>query len=156
VPDEDGVNQALRQIGPKIGHPELGDGRRRFDGDATEAQLCAAVTQVVMLIVSPKSTRWRQEVVTGISLLGSVRQDAERRASVARSRPQPSRPDRRNPRGHPDPRAGGGEETLARIDTALGLLKEPAVWRGYPAADLERDLAAGNERDLRGRSDDSR
>ena len=156
VPDEDRVNQTLRQIGPKIGHPELGDGRRRFSGDATEAQLCAAVTQAVMLIDSPKSTRWRQDVVTGISMLASVRQEAERRASVARSRPQPTRPDRRNTRGQPDPRADGGEETLARIDTALGVLKELAVSRGYPAADLERDLAAGNERDPRDRFDDSR
>ena len=156
VPDEGRVNQALRKIGPKIGHPELGDGRRRFTGDATEAQLCAAVTQSVMLIVAPKSTSWRQDVVTGLSLLASIREDAERRASAARSRPQPTRPDRRDPRGRPDPRAGGGAETLARIDTALDLLKELAVSHGYPAADLERDLAEGNERDSRGRSDDSR
>lgn len=156
LPDEDRVNQALRQIGPKIGHPELGDGRRRFTGDATEAQLCAAVTQSVMLIVSPKSTRWRQDVVTGLSLLASVRADAERRASIARSRPQPTRPDRRNPRGRPDPRAGGGEETLARIDTAFGLLKELAVSRGYPADDLERDLAEDTGRDSRRRADGPR
>ncbi|MBX9791791.1 MAG: tetratricopeptide repeat protein [Pirellulales bacterium] len=154
MPDEERVNQALRQIGPKIGHPELGDGRRRFNGDAGEAQLCAAVTQAVMLIVSPKSTLWRQDVVTGISLLGSVRQEVERRASFARSRPQPSRPDRRNPRGAPDPRLGNPEVTLSRIDTALGLLRALAVSRGYPAADLERDLSGASDRGRRARPGD--
>ncbi|MGE4103278.1 MAG: tetratricopeptide repeat protein [Pirellulales bacterium] len=141
LPDQDRVNQALRRIGPRIGHPELGDGRQRFRGDAVEMQLCVAMTQAVSLIVAPKSSRWRDEVIIGFSMLASVRQDAQRRANLGR--PQAPRPDRRDPRADIDPRPGADPEILQRIDTALELLKELAVSSGYPQAELERDLVRG-------------
>jgi tetratricopeptide (TPR) repeat protein len=72
-PDEEKVDAALRDIGPALGHPEMGDGMRRYAGDSREVELCMLVGEAVRAIVSPKSTRWRGEVVGAIL---RVRRDA--------------------------------------------------------------------------------
>jgi len=133
--DQDRVNAALQKIGPQIGHPELGDGSGRFQGDAGDVQFCILVTQAVQQIMAPKSTRWRAGVQLGIGLVGQYRVEAQRRAEFMRRRQSP----RRN-----DPAAAGGDRTPAKVDAqvdkALELLKQLAVDRGYPAAELDRDL----------------
>lgn len=157
-PDENKTNAALQQIGAQIGHPELGNGSRRFTGDAGEVGLCAAVTQAVMFIVAPKSTRWRSEVLAGIAVVQISRQEAGARAAAMAGRPprtrqrqQPpgQRPDPRNPpmRQNPSTAADGG--LLARYDKAIELLRELAVSSGYPRAELERDLKKSPEELLR-------
>jgi Tfp pilus assembly protein PilF len=140
-PDEETVNAALRQLGPQMGHPEMGDGSMRFSGDGQEVALCRQVDQAVRWIVGPKSTRWRTEIVTGLTTLGRSSEAYERYLDQSRARLE-----RRRQIGGAGRRAA--EQELAdldaragRVEIAVRLLTALAIERGYPKAALENDLA---------------
>jgi tetratricopeptide (TPR) repeat protein len=140
-PEEERVQGLLRQIGPKFGHPELGNGSRRFAGDAREQQLCAAVEQAVRMIATPKSTRWREDALLGLAMLQQVEANLQQQAELLKGRAG-NRP--------VDPRRDRGRQQLVSLETAikhataaLTAVRDLAVQAGYPAEQLEQDLAAG-------------
>jgi len=144
-PDEQRVQGALQKIGPKFGHPEMGHGSRRFTGDAREVQLCAAVEQAVRMIVTPKSSRWREDALLGLLMLQQVQANLEQQLELLRNRSAGNRP--------VDPRRDRNRQQLATLETAtehagqaMAAVRALAVEAGYPAEVLERDLAAGGAR----------
>jgi tetratricopeptide (TPR) repeat protein len=139
--DEETVNAVLLELGPRLGHPEMGDGSRRFAGDANEVRFCIQVQQAVTWIVSPKSTRWRSEIVTGLNSLQRSSAQYERYLEQSRARLN------RQPAGARAAGQGGRDEELAdlkarsgRVDLAVELLTALAIEKGYPEDVLKRDL----------------
>ncbi len=124
-------------------------------GATDENLLSIELRRIVQTIDSPKTREWRGMVVDGFESLSRARVNAEterrtcqRQIDDAKARDARDARDPRRKRGGSDSRIASlqeqmkeAESLLDKIKKAVGILRTDAIAGGFPAGDLDQELA---------------